>query len=582
MKVFKSIAIICSIVASGLLFISCDSFLDHQPTGVLSESQIESPKDANKLVTAAYAMLANGHWQTAYISEWAFGDVRSDDAYKGGGGVADQATYNSIEVFNLIRPSNPKIDNIWWRLYVGVQRANAALAALEKLENWPKKKERIAEMRFLRGTFYYYLKILFKHIPWVTEDMSRKALKNTSNVKYTSQQLWDKIANDFLFAVKNLSANQSQVGRANKYAAMAFLARVRLYQAYVQNKHHQVTSIDKDKLRKVVKWTSKVINSGKYRLYDHFAKNFLWKYDNGKESIFAVQYSINDGTREGRINMEVGLNYPMMDAYGCCWFHVPSQNLVNAFRTGKDGLPMFFTYNDVVVKDQEDRQVFFANNTFDPRLDHTVAIPGSKFKYQEEVIYNVADHTRTPAVYGPYSPEKEIQKPSCPCFTKSKGYPYPTSSKNWDILRYDMVLLWKAEALIELGREDAALPLINKVRMRAKHSKKFLKLKNGTYATDYHIEPYKPGVNCTWTQKYARRVVRWEQRLEFAMEGIRFFALVRWGIADSVINNYFKVEKKRHAYLKSAHFTKGRDAYLPIPQRQIEYSNGLYEQNPEW
>ena len=96
------------------------------------------------------------------------------------------------------------------------------------------------------------------------------------------------------------------------------------------------------------------------------------------------------------------------------------------------------------------------------------------------------------------------------------------------------------------------------------------------------MDVYKPGVNCTWTNDYARQALRFERRLEFAMEGYRFFDLVRWGIAADFINNYFTIEKNRTPHLGGAFFKKNRDEYLPIPQNQINYSKGLYKQNTGW
>lgn len=157
-----------------------------------------------------------------------------------------------------------------------------------------------------------------------------------------------------------------------------------------------------------------------------------------------------------------------------------------------------------------------------------------------------------------------------------------SSAKNWNIIRYSDVLLWKAEALIELGRQDEALPLINEVRTRAGRSTSLLKRSSGNPIHPDRVTAYQPGVNCIWTQEFARQALRWERRLEFAMEGYRFFDLVRWGIAASYLNSYFSVEKGRASQLKDATFSKGKDEYLPIPLNQINYSKGLDQQNVGW
>jgi hypothetical protein len=173
---------------------------------------------------------------------------------------------------------------------------------------------------------------------------------------------------------------------------------------------------------------------------------------------------------------------------------------------------------------------------------------------------------------------KEQQAADCPCFRKIG--PFYGSSKNIDIIRYADVLLMRAEALIELGRHDEALPLINMLRTRAKNSTTRTKHMDGTDPSNYQISEYIDGVNISWTQENARTAMQWERRLEFAMESPRFFDLVRWGIAAETLNAYLEKEKTRRTFLSSAQFTKGRDEYYPIPQREIDFTKGLYIQNP--
>lgn len=552
------------------------SFLDYTPKGTISGNNLNTPENINKLIIAAYSSLGNDHWTVPFETLWGMGDVRSDNAYKGGGGQGDIPDLNKAELFTFITPVLGRIDGLWSRLYVGISRVDEALKALNEInvKKLPKKKEREAEMHFLRGHYFFKLKILFKHIPYFDASVPKDSLKFISNVEYTSQELWNKIADEFRFAAKYLPATQSQVGRPTKWAAKAYLAKTLLFSAYVQNKHNQVVSINKDKLKKVVQLVNEVVPH--YSLENDMSKNYLWKFENStKGAIWAIQRSIRDGTPNGRVDMGEGVNYPMNAEYGCCWIHIPSQNLVNAFKTNKSGLPEFNGYANTNMVDSLD----FWSNTVDPRLDITVGIPGHPWKQQPTNIYEKT-WARTPQIYGYYSSMKEAQRPDCPCLRKVG--PFYADSKNDVVLRLDNVLLWKAEALIQLGRQNEALPIINRIRKRTRNSKSKLKYKNGHYVSNYHIGLYKPGINCTWTQDYAMKALRWERRLEFAMEGQRFFNLVRWGIADSVLNNYFKNEQKIHSFLSEGHFTKGRDEYLPIPQNQINFTHGLYKQNPGW
>lgn len=552
----------------------CKKFLDYEPRGTVTAAQLKTPAEVDKLVTAAYAALGNDYNDAPVSSMWIWGSVRSDDAYKGGGGVANRPEYNQLEQYNLVTPTNTSSNLVWINLFAGIARANTALKGIDELAeaDYPKKRQRQAEMRFLRGHFHFIAKQLFKYIPYADDKTSADSLKFISNRALTNDQLWGKIAEDFQFGAENLPATQTEIGRVNKYAAFAYLAKTKLYQAYEQNDGNEVVTINSQRLTEVVSLLDTVINTGRYNLFDDFAKNFSFETENGVESIFAVQFSINDGTSVGRLNMATNLNYNMATEYGCCWFHVPTQNLVNGFKTDASGLPMFTTFNDVSMKEGAD----FTTNGVDPRLDHTVGIIGHPFKYKPDFVYKPT-WARVPEVYGWFSTMKEVSPPDCSCLQKVGAY--FGSSKNADIIRYDDVLLMKAEALIELGRQMEALPLINRIRARAKNSTGRLKLANGSFASNYRINEYVDGVNANWTQSFARNALRWERRLEFAMESPRFFDLVRWGVASQTLNQYLNVEKTRYSFLQGAVFTKGRDEYLPIPQPQIDLTEGIYKQN---
>jgi hypothetical protein len=571
MRIAKVFALCLAVGA----LVACDSTLDETPTGNLSGDQLATPDRVESLVTSTYAALGNGHWTAStYTDPWPWGSVRSDNAYKGGGSVADQGEYNNYEQFSSVRPDLGKADQFWFESYKGISRANLALEKMAELseEEFPEKTTRQAEVRFIRGHFYFMLKVMFKHVPFVEENEERE-LKNVSNREFTSQELWDQIAADFQFAANNLPPSQPEAGRVDQWAAKAYLAKTRLYQAYRQDDNNQVVEIQDDKLQEVVDLVEEL--EGEFSLFEDFRRNFLWEFENtdGGEVIFAVQRSRNDGTVQGRVNMERALNYTMNPEFGCCWFHVPSQNLVNAFQT-EDGLPKFDTFNQTSLTEPED----FQQNTMDPRLDHTVSIDTHPFKYDNDHIYDPDVWARAPATYGEFSAMKGLQPVGSPA-VEQVG-PFYASSKNTIIIRYADALLWKAEALIELGREDEALPIINQVRTRAANSA--VKDADGNDVSNYDVSTYQDGQNIDWTQETAREALRFERRLELAMEGWRFFDLVRWGIAAETLNDYFDAEAQRRDYLEDAGFQEGRDEYLPIPQQQIDFSDGSYTQNPGW
>jgi hypothetical protein len=267
------------------------------------------------------------------------------------------------------------------------------------------------------------------------------------------------------------------------------------------------------------------------------------------------------------LNFEDGLTYPHgAPQYGCCGFHAPSQNLVNAHTTDANGLPNFASFNNGIAD--------LTNGTFDTRLDHTVGIDGHPYKYDNTKPFSNS-WVRDPGVYGNFHAMRSEQLATSASYFKLG--PFMGMAKNFDILRYDDVLLMQAEAYIELNQQDKALPLINQIRVRAAASTGRLKKADGTFPTKYNVKEY-PATG--WTKDYARKALQWERRLEFATEGARFFDLVRWGIAEPTLNAYIAVEKGRRTFLSTAKFTAGRDEYFPIPQSEITFTNGLYKQNP--
>jgi hypothetical protein len=558
-------------------------FLDSKPKGKLSDELLNTPDGIESLCISAYSALAGPEGSDGTFlsptTNWVYGDVRAETAYKGGGGIGDIGEFNAFETFTAVYASNGLLDRKWFNLYSSVQRANNAIRRLNavSVEQVPLKNVRLGEMRFLRAHYFFELSRLFNQIPYFDENVATEDYIKIPNNQFTRDQILEKIAGEFSAAADMLPATQPQPGRATKYAAKAYQAKVTLYRAYKQNANNTLATVDQTLLNNVVSLCDEVITNGGYQLLADFQQLSQAEFDNSKESLFAVQYSINDGTPQGRINWSNLLNAPRGPAYSGDGFFQPSQNLVNSYKTDANGVPLLDSYNTTNLMTVQDG----LNTNVDPRLDFTVGRPGIRWKNYTTAPYGL-DWVREPATYGPFSNKKALVSPESPFMVK--GFPWGGSALNFNIIRYPDVLLWKAEALIELNRPLEAVPLINETRTRAKNSKYVLAWNNTSntdYAAKYTIAAYQPGVNCNWTQDYARKALRFERKLEFAMEGERFFDLVRWGVADQVLNNeYFIKEKTVRAYLQNAQFVKGRDEYFPIPQPQINFSGGLYKQNP--
>ena len=558
-------------------------FLDSKPRGTLSDELLNTPEAIELLCVSAYSALAGPEGNDgAFLSptsNWVYGDVRAETAYKGGGGIGDIWEFNAFETFTGVYATNGLLDRKWFHLYRSVQRANNAIRRLNAVteEEVPLKQVRLGEMKFLRAHYFFELSRLFNRIHYFDENVATDDYINISNTEFTRDQILEKIAAEFEEAAELLPATQPERGRANKFAAKAYQAKVTLYRAYKQNPDNTLAGIDAALLDKVVALCTEVEGAG-YGLLSDFQQLAEVEHESGIESVFAIQYSIGDGTTDGRINWSNLLNAPKGPAYSGDGFFQPSQNLVNSYKT-ENGLPAMETYNNSNLMTVQDG----LDNPVDPRLDFTVGRIGIRWKNYQEAPYSES-WAREPATYGYYSCKKFLVSPESPYMVN--GWPWGGSALDFQIIRFADVLLWKAEALIELGRQLEAVPLINAIRERAKNSSYVLAWDNTTptdYAADYQISLYQPGVNCNWTQDYAREALRFERKLELAMEGERFFDLVRWGVAEEVLNNeYFSTEKQVRTYLQNAAFVKGRDEYFPIPQAQINFSGGLYDQNPSY
>lgn len=558
------------LTASVLLSGGC-SFLDNdRPQGAIDEDVLTTEEYAEELVVAAYAVFISAEDINSSFSLWNY-DVRSDDAYKGGNGTEDGDVFHALEISTGIMTTAWNINDIWQRLYNSISRVNMALEVLDRLdgETCPLKYQRIAEMRFLRGHAHFLLKQLFKNIVLVTdENLQEEDYALLSNVEYTNDESWQKIADDFKFAYDNLPAVQEDKGRPSKAAAAAYLAKTCLYKAYRQDNpgSHGVTSINEDDLLNVVKYTERHEMSG-YDLEDDFADNFRPETENGPESVWAMQYSMNDGTRHGNCNWSWGLIVPNIPGVtdGGCDFYKPSQNLVNAFRTGPDGLPYLDGFNDSDYDKSRD--------TADPRLFLTVGMPG--FPYEFNRRYMMAETSvwsRSNGLYGYYVSLKHNVDPDGGYLVKGSWWGSPM---NHIVLRYADVLLFRAEALAQLGRTEEAVDIVNSLRTRAGRSLAMISDYEALYGVRFNVKTY----GGSYSKEEALRIVKFERRLEMAMESDRFFDLVRWGEAQQVLTKYYAEEAGDCTIYSSASFTADKNEYLPIPFSQISASAGRYKQN---
>lgn len=572
-KILYSVLIVLALVGTT----SCSDFLDDQkPQGVLDSDMVKDPSNVDNLVISAYAVFTTAEDINSSFSMWNF-DVRSDDAYKGGNGTSDGDVFHQLEIEQGVLTTNWNINDMWVRLYNCISRVNSAISVLETTsDSYQLKAQRLGEMKFLRAYAHFLLKRLYKNIPFIMDANLKQEDYNTlSNTEFNNDEGWQQIINDVEYAYSVLPVKQTDKGRPSKAAAAAFLTKAYLYKAYRQDdpSSNQVTSINREDLLKVIEYSNPdIYSAGGFDLEPDFHNNFRpeTQYENGVESIWAMQYSINDGTKYGNLNWSYGLIVPNIPGVtdGGCDFYKPSQNLVNAYRTDADGHPFIDTFNN---KDYDLTQ------DADPRLFLTVGLTGLPYEFNSKYMMDASSTwSRSNGLYGYYVTLKQNVDPDCGYLVKGSWWGTPM---NRIVFRYADVLLERAEAYAQLNETGEAIKLVNEIRKRAKQSTGMIANYPSDYGVKFNISTY----NGSYSQEDALKIVKMERRLEMGMESERFFDLVRWGEAEKVLNKYFAEETNNCSIYGDAHFTADKNEYLPIPFSQVAASDGHYTQNiGEW
>lgn len=542
-----------------------DSFLEVAPTGQLTASLLTTKAGLEGTLMGAYSMLnGRGYTRLASSANWVYGSILGGEANKGTES-GDYGAINPIQRFETIASSG-EVEGTWFAKYEGISRTNQVIRLVANADATVKAEDKtriLAEAKFLRAHYYFELKRLFNYAPYVDETMDYgtgiEKVKNDTD-------LWPKIEADLKAAMDNLPAVQISVGRANKWAAAAYLAKVYLY----QKKYTEAKALFDQIIANGV--TAKGV---KYSLVPKYADIFNATNDNNSESVFAIQSAANTGSTNNA-NPEFDLNFPYGGASapgGCCGFFQPSFELVNSFRTDANGLPLLDgSYNNAGNAVKNDyglltKDAFTADaGTLDPRLDHSVG--RRDVPYLDYGNFPGADWIRSQSYAGPYAPKKFIYyKSQEGTLTDGSSWTRGYAAMNYCIIRFADVLLMAAEAEAEVGTLAKATEYINMVRARAANTAGWVKKADGTNAANYLISLYP-----TFTSKAtAVAAIRFERKLELSGEGHRFFDLVRWGVANTEINAYLAYEGNiLKVALGGAKFTANKNEYLPIPQSQID------------
>ena len=600
-----------TLLSAGLY--ACKDFLSTNgvPQGTLDEGTLATALGVEGTLIGAYRTLDctnnSAAWGCA-ASNWVWGSVAADDAYKGSTNV-DQPPINDIEGRHWSAPNGQDYINAKWSIvYEGVSRANATIRLLKKvLSSNPSAlsaadaKAIEGEATFLRAYYHFEAYRMWGNIPYYREDETdfRKANEPAASVVAD-------LIKDLDSAAKLLPSTARNNGRAGAWTAKAYKGRVQIYAGQWAN---AVTTL------------ADVKANGPYKLqtsYDQVWTGFK-QYYNGPETIFAYQASVNDGEPNGNNgNFGERLNFPYSGShFGCCGFNQPSQNLVNSFRVDAQGLPLALSAPTTWNTNNTN---FKTGNMapVDPRIDWTVG--RDSVPYKDWGLYSLKDGwVRDVSNGGPYSPKKNSHEKAAGAEQIAGGWaPTQQNSVRIHLFQYADLLLLLAEAQVETGDLVGAQANVNLVRARAGVTAQGCGAGAGTNVAAkypqcqgdarlavpindasitwavYQVNTYQPGAFVAGGAAYAREAVRQERRVELAMEGQRFFDLRRWGLAYAapILNGYTKTgiggraETSFVAYKISAEDFTSRHLLYPLPNIQIELSKvgatSRLTQNPGW
>jgi starch-binding outer membrane protein, SusD/RagB family len=560
------------LIAGLALTYACDeSFLEIPVTGQLDEALLSGRQGLESSLIAVYSQVNGRANRMASPSNWVWGSIRGAEANKGTD-PGDFSTINPIQRYEALATLDVIRDKYNGN-YEGVARANSTIRLLANAaEDVPEdfKTDIEAQTKFLRAHFYFELTRGYGRVPYVDESVDYgtgiELIKN-------DQDLWPMIEADMMFAYNNLPATQAQVGRVNKWAAAAYLAKIYMY----QNKFNEAKALFDD-----IIVNGRTSNDKPYDLVPLYADVFKASNDNHEELVWGYQAAANTGS-VNNANPEFDLNWPYntgADGPGnCCSFFQPTFFLANAFRTS-GGLPLLDeSYNDPGNQLKTDMGLETADpftpdtGPLDPRIDHSIGRRGIPYLDWPGVaelpgVFPGKAWIRNQPNAGPYQTKKFVYYQSDKGSlqdnsTWTPGY----TAINFPIIRFADVLLMAAEAEIEVGDMEVARGYINRVRERAADPAGFV-MNGGAPAANYDIELYTTPFG---SQAEARTAVRFERKLELSGEGHRFYDLVRWGTADQELNAYLDYEapKLPLGALTGAQFGP-EDVLLPLPQGQID------------
>lgn len=599
---WKKYIIIITVMMGIIVIDSCkETFLDIIPNEIVTDASLAATyKGVDQTLIGAYSMLdgadagidgahpTTGWWYNMWSScttGWVFSTIRGLEATKGSD-ESDQYQFHVIGTFDE-GPDGAEPDGTetilcekWIVTYEGIARCNASILTARRAEaegtiTQDESMLFIRQARALRGFFHLEAWRMWAdmnsnlYVPYVDEYTDFDNLTNTEDIR-------SKIIEDLTEGTK-LPNNMKQVGRFNRTVSQCLLAK-----AYMQMYRDFASALP---ILADVELNGTNPAGQKVGLEPCYGDIFDIENRNGVESIYTVQTSVNDGSGGWNGGWGTVLNFPYKaggSPAGCCGFFQPTQDFVNTFRTDINGLPYLDTYNDeMVTNDQglapEDPFMEFPGR-LDPRLDWSVGRRG--IPYWDWGDHTGQDWINSQDKFGPYSPKKAVYKKSQEgIFTEASSWTSGYTANGYRLIRYADVLLLKAECEAMTGSDDLGMGEVNAVRARAANPDGFVKEKDGTTnAANYVVGLYPASQFSNKTD--AMKAIKFERRLELGQEGQRYWDLQRWGEVQSELNRILEYEKTMEwGSIFGNAYVGPEDVNYPIPQYQIETSNGNLVQN---
>lgn len=548
--------------ASVLSFSACDDFLNEDIRGTENlETYFLTADDVNSFVGGCYFEIAKGgDWWQVY-NTWLMSDMTTDDLWDGN--TTQDDGYQDITHFMPNAPANGIIQNFWGGRYQGITTCNIAIERIPNAKIDESLREcRLAEVRFLRAFFYFDLVRNFGGVPLI-----KQYTGSTEGITRSSQEDCYAFIEQELREVAEVLPQRSQyapadMGRATRGAALGILGKALLY----QGKWEEAKTVLKT-----------IITENEYDLLPNFGDVWSAAHNNSKESLFEVQQAYLGETYNlgGSLTIVTGCRNGVGD--GWSWGQ-PTADLENAFIAAGDTERLRWTIIKTActeIAGENNFRKFIDNNSSIGKINEAKFVAyKSDFGWTDEVYRNA--YIIDPAQH---KSSRIIRKYFLPIEYRPEVYGGTNKVPlNHRVLRYADVLLMYAEACVETNDDANAQTYLNKVRARV-------------------------GLSPVETTGVALRdAIRAERRLELAHEQCRLYDLRRWDCANGkkMMANVFgpngsfvKYNTGDNADMyekwnqgepsdKGIRFDENRDLLWPIPQYEIQHSNGAIIQNPNY